>query len=192
MNAFEAGDEVVMIGYRYVVPRDAQGRMDAPRMAKQIAHLQMEARLHRWRFNLKTGATREETIDPDRNVEFPAWNNWLTGRRTRYSYSMAQTFERPHFTGIVKHNTDSGAAETWSEGPGNWYSEAPFAPKDYATGEDDGYVVSFVWNDPAQRTELQVFDAKDLSRGPVARVIVPQKVPAGFHATWMQAKHIRA
>lgn len=196
VNAWEEGDEVVMVGCRYVVPRDARGAMDAPRMAKQIAHLQMQARLHRWRFNLKTGATREEAIDPERNVEFPSWNNWLTGRRTRYSYSMAQTFEQPHFTGLVKHNTDTGAAQTWSDGPEQWYSEAPYAPKDAPknapAGEDDGYVVSFVWNGREHRTELQVFDAKDVARGPVARVIVPQRVPAGFHATWMQAKQIRA
>ena len=192
VNAYEEGNEVVMLGYRYVTPRDSRGAMDAERMARQIATLQMEARLYRWRFDLKTGGTREETVDPVRNVEFPTWNNAMTGRRTRWAYGMAQTFEHPHFTGIVKHNTDTGEAQTWSGGPGYWYSESPFGPRDNAQAEDDGYVVSFVWNGGDRRTELQVFDATDIPRGPVARVIVPQRVPAGFHATWMQSGQIRA
>jgi carotenoid cleavage dioxygenase len=50
--------------------------------------------------------------------------------------------------------------------------------------------VSFVWNPNASRSEIQVFNAQALGDGPVARVLVPQRVPNGFHATWVSAKRL--
>jgi carotenoid cleavage dioxygenase-like enzyme len=192
VNAYEDGDEVVMVGCRFMPPLDAGGRIDAPRMAKMIALLGMDARLYRWRFDLRTGRTKEEIIDPARNVEFPTYANAHTGRRTRYAYTMLQTLDHPHFRGIAKHDTDSGVARVWQGGADDWFSESPFAPADRGTAEDDGYLVSFVWMGAEARSEIQVFDARAVERGPVARIVVPQRVPSGFHATWMQASQIAA
>ncbi len=192
VNAWEEDDEVVMVGCRYVPPTDASGRIDADGMARMIARLEMDARLHRWRFDLRTGRTREETIDADRNVEFPTSNATRTGRRTRWAYTMMQTKERPLFTGIVRHDLDTGAAQHHSDGPGVFYSEAPFAPRAGAREEDDGYLVSFVWNGEAGRSELHVLDARDLTRGPLARVCLPHRVPLGFHATWIAGEQLSA
>jgi carotenoid cleavage dioxygenase-like enzyme len=224
-NAWDEGDEVVMVGCRYVVPRDARGAMDAVTMAKMIAQLQMDARLHRWRFNLATGQTKEETLDPDHNVEFCTSDQRLHGRKSRYAYQMLQTKEVPHFVGIGRHDCETGQLESYAPGPQYFYSEAPFAPRggapriraprdsqardgalrDRATSlapshaelaapsstlprdESDGYCVSFVWDAEARRSEIQVFDAASISKGPVARVIVPRKIPTGFHATWIPA-----
>jgi carotenoid cleavage dioxygenase-like enzyme len=190
VNASEEGDEVVMVACRYMPPKDAKGAIDASKMAKMIASLQMDARLYRWRFNLRTGQTKEEMIDPDRNLEFPSIDNGRTGRRARFAYTMQQTMSHPDFTGIAKHDLDTGACESFSDGPGFSYSESPFASRDHAVAEDDGYLVSFVWNGNERRSELQVFDAKEVKRGPVARVVIPARVPMGFHATWMGAGQI--
>ncbi|HSO00223.1 MAG TPA: carotenoid oxygenase family protein, partial [Candidatus Nanopelagicales bacterium] len=185
VNAWEEGDEVVMVACRYQTPTDAAGRPDAARMAKMIALLQMDARVVRYRFDLRTGLTREEAIDPEHNLEFPTCNGARTGRKTRFAWLMEQTVERPHFTAVVRQDTDTGAWERWSDGPGVFYSEAAFAPREGATAEDDGYLVTFAWDEGAQRSEIQVFDAREVKRGPVARVIVPRRIPAGFHATWI-------
>jgi carotenoid cleavage dioxygenase len=100
---------------------------------------------------------------------------------------MAQTRDVPHFTGITRHDTDTGAFESHTDGPGVFYSEAPFAPRDGAVDEDDGYLVSFVWNANTTRSEIQVFDARRVKDGPIARVTLPQRVPMGFHAAWISA-----
>ena len=36
-----------------------------------------------------------------------------------------------------------------------------------------------------ESTEFVVLDAQDLSRPPVARVSLPQRVPFGFHGNWV-------
>ena len=33
--------------------------------------------------------------------------------------------------------------------------------------------------------ELQVFDGRDISRGPICRALIPQHIPSGFHACWV-------
>ena len=92
------------------------------------------------------------------------------------------------WTGVRKFDTDSGECTgAWSDGHAHcWYSEPWFAPADGQRSEDHGYVVSFVWNARERTQQLQVFDALDISRGPVARVHLPQRVPAGFHACWVK------
>lgn len=190
VNAWEEGDEVVMVACRYVTPEDAAGRPDAQRMVKMIAQLSMDARLHRYRFNLRTGLTREEVIDPEHNLEFPTYNTALTGRPTRWAYLMEQTLAMPRFTAVVRQDTLTGAVQRWSDGPGVHYSEAAFAPREGARGEDDGYLVTFAWREPERRSEIQVFDAREVERGPVARALVPRRIPAGFHATWISGARI--
>ena len=88
VNAWEDGDEVVMVGLPLPTPRDLSGAPDELRYAKAIAHLQIDACMYEWRFNLRTGQTRERLIDDTLNSEFPMMNSWLQGVPTRYSYNI--------------------------------------------------------------------------------------------------------
>jgi len=58
-------------------------------------------------------------------------------------------------------------------------------------GGDDGYLVSFVTDERDGRSEVEILDASDIAAGPVARVRLPQRVPLGFHATWVRADQLR-
>ena len=73
--------------------------------------------------------------------------------------------------------------------PGVFGSEAVFAPRPGATRdsiEDDGYVITLVTDSKDWSSWSLVFDARDIEHGPVARVRLPQRVPYGFHATWVR------
>ena len=192
VNAYEEGDEVVMIACRYVPATTSGGAIDEQRTARQIATLVMDARLWRYRMNVKTGEAKEECLDPDLNVEFPGFDAARTGRRTRWGYLVDHDPEILRWTGLRKFDTDSGACVgAFSDGHDScWYSEPWFAPADGQTSEDHGYVVTFVWNDATREQQLQVFDARDLDQGPVARVAIPHRIPAGFHACWMSSSEI--
>jgi carotenoid cleavage dioxygenase len=192
VNAWEEGDEVVMVACRYMPIEGADGRIDEVRTARRIATLGMDARLWRYRMNLKTGAAHEECLNPEFNVEFPSYDSARTGRQTRFGYMVDHDPDILRWTGIRKFDTDSGAClGAWSDGHDRcWYSEPWFAPADRQRSEDHGYVVTFVWNDQSREQQLQVFDALDLDRGPVARVRIPHRIPPGFHACWMKPGQI--
>jgi carotenoid cleavage dioxygenase len=193
VNAWEDGDEVVMLGTPYRLHHDDQGRPDARRLERTIHLRQRDFLLYEWRFNLKTGQTHERAIDDVLNTEFPVINSFYQGRKNQYSYHVLFPQggrEEPRFPGLVKYDLETGGYIAFSAGPQYFYNEPGFAPRDNAQTEDDGYLVSFVWNPKDQRSEIQIFDCKDarLAQGPVARVLLPRRVPHGFHATFVSQK----
>jgi carotenoid cleavage dioxygenase len=70
-------------------------------------------------------------------------------------------------------------------------SEPAFAPRIDARGEDDGYVITFVADAATGASEAHVIDARNFSKPPLARVKLPQRVPAGFHGVWAPGEEIR-
>lgn len=194
VNAWEEGDWVVMVGCRYMPVLDAQGRINSERTAKDVAELVMHARLWVWKMNVSTGETAEHVLNTEHNAEFPSYNGRLTGRKTRFGYLVdhSETVTL-HWSGIRKFDLETGAdLGAWSDDPQNsWYSEPWFAEADNAQAEDDGYVVVFQWNNALQRQTLDIFDAHAIARGPVAQVELPQRLPAGFHACWIEKDRLQ-
>lgn len=179
LNAYEEGDEVVLLACRMnssnvFVTNESDRLPDG-----DIPYL------HRWRFNLKTGEVKEEKLD-DVASEFPRVNEELLGRKTRYGYSARMApGSFPLFNGLIKYDLDTGKSETHEFGKGRYGGEAVFAPRLNATREDDGWLVTYVYDENTQTSELVVVNAQDMSGETVARVIIPQRVPYGFHAAWL-------
>jgi len=184
VNAWEEGDEIVLDTCR--VTRPAPPDDAAGPLAKMLAYLRLDAHLHRYRFDLRTGATKEERLD-DANIEFPTMNLGRLGRPSRFGYMMHISPEPSLlFDGIVKYDTEKNSSDVYRFGPGRWGSEAPFAPRPSAVAEDDGYLVSFVVDESTGLSEVEILDAADISAGPLARVKLPVRVPIGFHALWVR------
>ena len=179
INSWEEGDEIIMDACRVVEPRP-QSASGEGALARMQAFLRLEAQLWRWRFNLKTGAVKEEQLD-EAKTEWPTMNRQRLGRKSRYAYNAYV----PKFNGLVKYDIDRGTSEEHLFGPGRIGSEAPFAPRRNAKDEDDGYVVSFIADANTNTSEVLILDAKSFSSEPVARVPLPQRVPVGFHALWV-------
>ena len=53
------------------------------------------------------------------------------------------------------------------------------------TVEDDGWLLSYVWDAATDSTDLVILDARDITADPVARVHLPRRVPFGFHGSWL-------
>jgi carotenoid cleavage dioxygenase-like enzyme len=184
VNAWEEGRSIVMVACRVEDPLPAADPRDGE-WARMMANLRIQARLHRWRFDLDTGATHEEPLG-DRNAEFPTVDARALGRPGRFGYQqLIADAPTLRFEGLVRHDLASGACQVMPYGPGRVGSEAPFAPRRGSTGEDDGYLVSFVHDEREGRSEVVVVDAADLAAGPVCRLALPGRVPLGFHACWV-------
>lgn len=185
LNAYEQGDEVVLVACRvnstnvFVTDneqRDAQG--DIPR-------------LHRWRFNLKDGSVGEEMLD-DVPSEFPRVNDRFLGKLTRYGYTgkMGQG-TMPLFEGVIKYDLNSGKSQTHEFGKGRYGGEAVFAPRVGGSEEDEGWVMTFVYDSNEDKSELVIVNAQDMTSQPVARVLIPERVPYGFHGDWVSEEKLQ-
>jgi carotenoid cleavage dioxygenase len=184
VNCWEDGDAIVMIGCRTADPTLRPDKRDG-KIAAMLSGLELEANLYRWEMNLATGETREGPLD-DLNAEFPMINDGWLGRCNRYSYHAVIPRAIPAtFEGIVKYDLETGAVvDRYDYEPGVFGSEAPFAPREGATDEDDGYLLSMVTDTRDWSSAGLVLDARDLASGPIAEVELPARVPAGFHATF--------
>lgn len=183
INAWEEGDEVVLIACRVKNPEPSS--YDDKPLGRMLAFLRLDAQLYEWRFNMKTGQTKERALD-DANTEFPTINDNMTGYKSRYAYNVHLSDEPTlFFDGIFKYDLQGGATQRHWFGEGRRGSEAPLARRPNATAEDDGYLVSFVHDELENQSEVVILDAADLEAGPVARVLLPQRVPLGFHAAWV-------
>ncbi|MEM8493101.1 MAG: carotenoid oxygenase family protein [Pseudomonadota bacterium] len=196
-NAWEEGEWVVMDGCRSTNPMP-QARPGEGELAHMLAYMRLEANAYRWRFNLRTGEVREGDID-DLNTEFNKSNPLYHGRKSRYSYHqrIPTDGEGGHtlrFTGLVKYNNDTGQYQHHAYGEGVYGSEAVFAPRDGAgfdSAEDDGYVITLVTDSNSWESHCLVYDAREVAQGPIARVKMPHRVPAGFHATWARPEDMK-
>jgi carotenoid cleavage dioxygenase len=65
------------------------------------------------------------------------------------------------------------------------------APRRGSTGEDDGYLVTFVIDMNADRSECWIFAAQDVPGGPIARVRLPERISSGTHSCWAPAPALR-
>ena len=190
INSWEVGEEIVMDVCRVKNPQH-QTTFANP-LSNMLAYMRLDAQLYRYRFNLRTGATVETDLDDD-NIEFPSVDSRIMGQAHRFSYSMRLANEPTLlFDGLVRYDSQEDQKQEHFFGPGRWGSEAPFAPRDNSTGETDGYLVSFVTDEAAGTAEVDIFDASDITVGPIARVMLPQRIPSGFHACWVRADQLRS
>ncbi|GAQ82661.1 hypothetical protein KFL_001190040 [Klebsormidium nitens] len=51
--------------------------------------------------------------------------------------------------------------------------------------EDEGWLVVHVWDEALRQSEVLVIDAKDFEGPVLARVVLPRRVPYGFHGTFL-------
>jgi carotenoid cleavage dioxygenase len=144
--------------------------------------------LERWRIDPAAGKVTTQVID-DRAQEFPRVDERVVGRRHRYGYSAMLDENEKEEAGLemgsalFKHDLSTGASETRRLKGGA--GEAVFVPESATSGEDDGYVLSLVFDAERQASDLVVLHSQDFTGDPVAVVHLPVRVPYGFHGNWV-------
>lgn len=179
MNSYEEGDKIVLDVARLShIWRD--GMMDFPM-----------PELWRWTIDTVTGKVHEEQVD-DRPSEFPRVADAKVGLKHRYGYSMAVppkfSYDDPMSSNgaILKYDRETGQRTEIDFGRGRQPGEPVFVPAENAKAEDDGYLMTFVYDASSNTSEFVVMDAKTMSDEPVATVALP-RVPHGFHGSWVDA-----
>ena len=86
---------------------------------------------------------------------------------------------------LYKHDMDKGTVDVHRLGAGRGSGEPDFVPRERPVSEDDGWLMSYVYDAVTDSSELLILDALDVTADPLARVILPQRVPFGFHGNWI-------
>jgi carotenoid cleavage dioxygenase len=177
VNAFREGGDVVIDVCRYPSMFDGSDLAGVP------------GELRRWRIDTTGRDLRvRDDVLTDRAIELPTIDRRLTGRPHRYGYFVeTRDDDGVDFAGVVRRDARSGEEVTWDPGPGRHGGESVFVPDGDGARDDEGWLLVFVHDDADDATDLVVLDATEVDAGPAARVRMPERVPYGFHGTWVPA-----
>lgn len=124
-----------------------------------------------------------------RLCEFPTIAGAVAGRPYRYVYMAAHSSPAAGAAGmqdrLVRLDVERGEAIEVEIGPGHYPSEAIFVPRPGAAAEDDGHLLTLVYDAGSDRSHLAIVDAARLAEGPLARLWLDHHVPFTFHGTWI-------
>ena len=185
INAYEVGDEIVLDGYSQD-PRRGKQTKGLPESLAPFEMLDINAigaHAYRWRFNLTTGTVTEGPLE-DGISEFGMINPLVAGRPYKYTWS---TTAKPGwflFNGLLRLNVETGERQEYKFPEGVFASESPMAPRGKSDDESDGYILTFTADMNNNKSECAIFDAQDITHGPIASVCLPQRICVGTHSYW--------
>ena len=67
--------------------------------------------------------------------------------------------------------------------------ETVFVPAEGGTDEDDGYLMTFVYDADTGASQFMGFDAKTMDPDPIGSVDLP-RIPFGFHGNWIPSSTV--
>lgn len=145
-------------------------------------------KLYRTIINLNTGIVSHILLE-DRIVEFPCINENYHAKSYQYSYALTSTVNQD-MNAIIKFDVIQQRSYIHEFAQPIQLSEAVFAPRKNAQTEDDGYLLLFVCHMVSMHSEFVIFDAKNITQPPLARVQLPDRVPRGFHGSWIPMENL--
>jgi carotenoid cleavage oxygenase len=174
LNAYDDGDRVVLDVVRH--PKTFATRHNGPDEGVTT--------LDRWTVDLAAGKVIEERLH-DRAQEFPRVDERVVSRPHRYGYTVGfeLTDELQLSNVVMKHDLAKRTTETRAFGEDQRPAEMVFVPDSPDAGEDEGVLMGYVYDGDTDRSDLVVLDAGTLET--VAAVHLPQRVPFGFHGSWV-------
>lgn len=178
MNAFDDGDRIVLDVLRYDRAFDTQP-------GQSIAH--SSPTLFRWTIDPAGAGSVAETRWDDLPAEFPRIDPAVAGRPYRFGYctALGADPDHPAMGGLIKYDLGRDDRQRFDPGPGRSAGEPVFVRAADGSGEDEGWVLSVVYDAGTDRSDLVILDATSFGGPPVATVHLPVRVPFGFHGSWV-------
>jgi all-trans-8'-apo-beta-carotenal 15,15'-oxygenase len=145
-----------------------------------------------WRYTVdtKSGAVKKELLSNLQST-FGVVNPAVSAQKHRYIYTtigcMGTEVAPPQ--GIAKFDCETKEASTWMPKEYQFCGEPMFASKKGQKGEeDDGYILSVLYNGKAKESEMLILQASDIAAGPIARVPLGISIPHGLFGCFTSAE----
>lgn len=155
-------------------------------------------------FDTKTGQACQRKLVEQHHyggymLEFPIINERCLSKPNRYVY-LSTFCDGMKTNGIIKVDISEGAVNQEDNGNGNVVGQAFYGEKRFggecafvpyldSKEEDDGCLMSFVYDSIKKSSFLVVYDAKDMKE--IAEVDIQGRVPYGFHCMFLKEHELR-
>lgn len=199
-NAYEDEDgkiilDVIRSDSKKVAPTKSSSSWPWATTLDEFEKSSSQKSLWRYTVQVSTGIVTKECVS-DIQTYFGVINPAKSGQKHSYVYAAAGAGSVDKVTppqGIVKIDMDTKESQTWYPEEYEFCGEPMYAPRkgedeDDAVDEDNGYVLSVLFNGQKKESELIVFEAADISKGPISRVPLGLAVPHGLHGCFASSE----
>ncbi len=190
-NAFEQGDELIVDSVCYET---------FPGIDHNLNYQDIDfdarppAQLWRFHLNLRT-KTAQGNLLVERSCEFPFIHPDRIGQPHRCIFLAAahQPQGDAPQQAILKVDPEYGEQQFWSAAPKGFLGEPVFVPRTphippyqggTKGGEDDGWVLTLVYDADHNRTDVVILDGTCLEKGAIARLHLKHHIPYGLHGSF--------
>lgn len=184
-NAYETDQKLVIDCVAYPEMR-LDHSMDAV--------LSYASHLHQVVIDLVTETVTQQPLD-DRIVEFPTVDAKRIGQPYQFIYTIhadpALTVQKGmpnYFPALIQYDQVNQRSTMHRFPPGCYAGEPTVVAKSGGTSERDCYVITWVFNEVRQASDLVILDADQFDGKPIAQIHLPVRVPFGAHGTWISAR----
>ncbi len=182
-NAFEVGDTIYLDSIAYASLPQVQPDTNY----KEVDFEKLDpGQLWRFSLNLQTETVEKELLEA-RCCEFPTLHPDKVGRDYRYLFVGAahnNSGTNAPLQGILKLDLQTGKRELHSFAGSGYVSEPVFVPKPNGTREDEGWILTLVYDGSKHRSDLVILDGENIQGDAVAKLHLQHHIPYGLHGSW--------
>ncbi|MFM1982744.1 MAG: hypothetical protein RJB22_1463 [Pseudomonadota bacterium] len=159
--------------------------------------------LTRWTVDMASNSENFESITQLTQTagEFPRIDDRFAGRPYRHGWMLEMDYRRPvdlkggSAGGLLMNclchiDHETGREQHWWCGPVSSLQEPCFIPRSPDGAEGDGWIVQVCNRLEEHRSDLLLFDALDIEKGPIATINIPIRLRFGLHGNWANADQI--
>lgn len=156
--------------------------------------------LCRFTVDLASRDVQRQVLDT-RSCEFPTLHPAKVGQDYRYTYLATAHDAQGNapLQAIAKYDLQTGERQLWSAAPRGFVSEPIFVPSAVQpeasvskpgnlaiadAEEDQGWLLTLVYNAALQRSQLVILAAENLTQGPIATLTLKHHIPYGLHGNF--------
>ena len=182
-NAFEVGEKIYLDSIAYV---------SLPQVQPDSNYTEVDfnkldpGKLWRFTIDLQAETVGKELLE-SRCCEFPTLNPDKVGRDYRYLFIGAahnNTGTNAPLQAILKLDLQTGKRDLHSFAGSGYVSEPIFVPKPNGTKEDEGWILTLVYDGSQHRSHLVILDGENIQGNPVAKLHLQHHIPYGLHGSW--------
>lgn len=132
--------------------------------------------------------------------EFPRIDDRQASMPYRHGWMLCYDFEKPYngsggafndmLNSLVHFDLETGNSRSWYCGPDGAFQEPCFVPAREGSAEGEGYLVCLIDDHIRNYSDLAIFEALAVDKGPVARIKLPFRLRQGLHGNWCDEKHL--
>lgn len=147
------------------------------------------------------GSYHRATIDPARrslrseevlgvSCEFPRIAPQKVGQEHGVVWMAAHSGDkRQMFDALLKLDVETGKADIVALPAGQYPSEPVFVPRRGGSAEDDGWVLTLVYDAPSHTSHVAIFDGRRPERGSIAAAYFDHHLPFTFHGGFLPSRN---